>query len=48
MNTETYWIVWCEGGGSPTVKHADWRVAERRRRVSVLRGLLMRLGERRA
>lgn len=24
----TYFVVWCEGGGSPTVRHADFSTAK--------------------
>lgn len=27
-----YFVVWCEGGGTPTVKHADWTSAKREAR----------------
>lgn len=26
---EHYFVVWCEGGGTPTVKHPDWLSAKR-------------------
>ena len=28
-NAPFFWIVWCEGGGNPTVKHADYDRAKR-------------------
>jgi hypothetical protein len=29
MNEPLFWCVWCDGGGSPTVKHREFDTAKR-------------------